>query len=219
MTDPCKYFIAKTFAHMAGGLAITTLSASHPILYNAISTRINPILLIIIWLIVLLLVFYVLQHMPANTALKYIVAIIAFLLVGQLSGNSFTRLESEDLLYRVFFLTTAVFVALVCVGLYDNQNYLSLQPYLFAVLIGLILAEIVLYLIELFRPFQKKTFLRINTIFSFIFVGIFSLYAVVNMQVLKDNASRCKTNPDFINESLSLFFTYINLFQNIGNIQ
>ena len=219
MTDPCKYFIAKTFAHMAGGLAITTLSASHPILYNAISARINPILLIIIWLIVLLLVFYVLQHMPANTALKYIVAIIAFLLVGQLSGNSFTRLESEDLLYRVFFLTTAVFVALVCVGLYDNQNYLSLQPYLFAVLIGLILAEIVLYLIELFRPFQKKTFLRINTIFSFIFVGIFSLYAVVNMQVLKDNASRCKTNPDFINESLSLFFTYINLFQNIGNIQ
>lgn len=218
MTEPCKYFIAKTFAHMAGGLAITTLSASHPILYNAISARVPLIASFIIWIIGLLLVFYILQHMPANTALKYLVAIIAFLLVGQLSGNTFTRLENEDLLYRVFFLTTAVFVALVCVGLYDNQNYLSLQPYLFAVLIGLILAEIVLYLIELLKPFQKKTFLRIHTIFTFIFVGIFSLYAVVNMQVLKDNAARCKSNPDFINESLSLFLTYVNLFQNIGNL-
>ena len=219
MTEPCKYFIAKTFAHMAGGLAITTLSASHPILYNAISAHVHPILSFIIWLIAVLLVFYVLQQMPPNTALKYLVAVIAFILVGQLSGNTFTRLESEDLLYRVFFLTTAVFIALVCVGLYDNQNYLSLQPYLFAVLIGLILAEIVLYVIELFRPFQQKTFLRINTIFTFIFVGVFSLYAIVNMQVLKDNAARCVAQPDFINESLSLFFTYINLFQNIGNLQ
>ena len=216
---PCKYFISKTFAHMVGGLTITTLSASHPIIYNLISQHLSPIILFILWLIVILFVFYVLQNMPANTPLKYFVAAIAFFLVGQLSANTYTRLENDDLLYRVFFLTTGVFIALACVGLYDNQNYLSLQPYLFAVLIGLILAEIVLYIIDVFKPFQKKMFLSIHTIFTFIFVGVFSLYAVVNMQVLKDNAARCQAAPDFINESLSLFFTYINLFQNIGNLE
>ena len=219
MTEPCKYFIAKTFAHVAGGLAITTISASYPILYTAIAAHIHPILLFIIWFISIIFIFYILQQIQPNTALKYIVAIIAFFLIGQLSGNTYTRLENEDVLYRVFFLTTAVFIGLMFIGFIDNQNYLSLQPYLIAAIIGLILAEITLYIIELIRSFQQKTFLRINVIFSFLFVGIFSLYAVVNMQVLKDNSARCVAQPDFINESLSLFFTYINLFQNIGNLQ
>jgi len=203
---------------MATGLAITTISAAHPILYNAVAKLMPPICAFILWIVVMLGGFYILGLFPSNSVAKYAAAAILAALIGQISGNTYTRLENEDILYRMFFLTTGIFIALLLIGLYDNQNFLSLRPYLFAVLIGLILSELVLYLIEMLDPLKSANLLGLNTLFTFISVGIFSLYSVVNMQVLKDHAKMCVGSPDYINEAQALFLTYINLFQNISSL-
>jgi FtsH-binding integral membrane protein len=217
-SNPCNYFIAKTFGHVVGALAITTASAANPVIYNEVAKVMNPLMAAIFWIFAAIISFLIIGLFPPNSPLKYAMAALSAIIIGQLSGNNFTRLENENLLFRVFFLTTGVFVAMMLVGIYDNQNFLALQSYLVATIIGLIVAELILYFIELFNPQAQANLLGLNTLLTFISVGVFSIYAVTNMQNLKDRAKSCSGQPDFIAESQGLFMTYVNLFQNISNI-
>lgn len=216
--NPCDYFIAKTFGHIVGALLIATASATKPVIYNAVASKMNGLMAAILWMIITIFSFILIGVFPPNSPAKYGMAILSAIIIGQLSGNTFTRLQNKDLLFRVLFLTTGVFTAMMLIGIYDNQNFLGLQSYLIVTLIGLIIAELILYLIDVLNPQVGADLVGLNALMTFIAVGIFSIYGVANMQNLKAHAKSCGGQPDYVGEAQGLFMTYINLFQNISNI-
>lgn len=80
--------------------------------------------------------------------------------------------------------------------------------YLFIGLIGLIVARVV----EMFIT-KKETRSKMSKIISYVAVVIFSLYVMYDTKKIIKHAKHC-VNPDYINESISIFLDSLNLFQN-----
>jgi FtsH-binding integral membrane protein len=217
MATSCKHFIAKTFAHTAVGVGIAAVSAEYPVLFNTLKDSLHSsgwtAFLLAITSIALI---FVLPGLPANTPLKYVAAATFAYLIGQLSGTLVERLDEQNILARTLFLATGVFVGMVLVGLYDKNNMLGFGPYLFGALIGLIVAQIILFILTATSAIQKEQFFQGRKLLSFFGVGLFSLFAAYDTQVVKLHARLCKKQGDYVNESLGLFLDFVNLFQDIG---
>lgn len=215
----CKYFIAKTFAHIAGGLAVTAVSAQYPIFYNVLFQffsamgGIGAIIGIIVIVLLPLISYFFVLFAPPNTIVKYAMAVIFVFLIGQISGPLVSTLEKDNLLGRVLLLTTGLFLGMMAVGFYDSQNMLKYHSYVIGALIGLIFVELILDLVIFTNVESSQTPMRVIT---FIGIGIFAMLTGIDVQVLKEHAKICSGSPDYVKESLSLFLDYINLFQKIG---
>ena len=210
----CKYFIAKTFAHIAGGLTITAVSAQYPVLLDALVSNLGGFGVLIL-VILQFVCYFVLVAVPPNTIYKYIAAFVFVYIIGQITGPMVKALEKDNLLIRVLALTTGVFLGMMAIGFYDSQNMLKYQFYVIGALIGLIIIEIILNVLIYTGSVTTNTPMRVLT---FIGVGIFALLTGTDIQVLKEHAKACTNSPDYVNESISLFLDYINLFQKIGFI-
>jgi len=217
MDTTCKHFIAKTFAHTAVGIGIAAVSAEYPVLFNALENSLGSsgwaALLIFIAPFALI---FVLPALPANSPLKYVAAISFAYIIGQLSGTLVQTLDEQNILARTLFLATGVFVGMVLVGLYDKNNMLGFGPYLFGALIGLIIAQIILFILTATTTIQKEQYFEGRKLLSFFGVGLFSLFAAYDTQVIKVLARKCKKRGDYINASLGLFLDFLNLFQYLG---
>ena len=217
MAANCKHFIAKTFAHTAVGVGIAAVSAEYPVLFNALEDSLGSsgwtALLIFIASFALI---FVLPALPANTPLKYVAAISFAYLIGQLSGPLVETLDEQNILARTLFLATGVFVGMVLVGLYDKNNLLGFGPYLLGALIGLIVAQFILFILTATTTIQKEQYFEGRKLLSFFGVGLFSLFAAYDTQVVKLHARQCKKQGDYVNESLGLFLDFLNLFQYLG---
>ena len=213
----CKYFIAKTFAHTAVGVGIAAFSAEYPVLFNVLKDNLNSggwaALLIFIASFALI---WFLPGMSANTPLKYVAAVSFAYLVGQMSGPLVERLDEQNILARTLFLATGVFVGMVAVGIYDKNNLLGFGPYLIGALLGLILAQIILFILTATTTIQKEQYFEGRKILSFFGVGLFSLFAAYDTQLVKLHARQCKKRGDYVNESIGLFLDFVNLFQYLG---
>ena len=159
---------------------------------------------------------FVLPALPANSPLKYVAAISFAYIIGQLSGTLVQTLDEQNILARTLFLATGVFVGMVLVGLYDKNNMLGFGPYLFGALIGLIIAQIILFILTATTTIQKEQYFEGRKLLSFFGVGLFSLFAAYDTQVIKVLARKCKKQGDYINASLGLFLDFLNLFQYLG---
>jgi hypothetical protein len=217
MATTCKYFIAKTFAHTAVGVGIAAVSADNPVLFNALEDGLqNPgWAAFLIFLASIALIWFI-PGMSSNTPLKYVAAVSFAYLIGQLSGPLVERLDEQNILARTLFLATGVFVGMVAVGIYDKNNLLGFGPYLFGALIGLIIAQLILFILTATTTIQKEQYFEGRKLLSFFGVALFSLFAAYDTQVVKLHARQCKKRGDYINESLGLFLDFVNLFQNLG---
>jgi len=213
----CKYFIAKTFAHTAAGVGIAAISATNPALFNALEDSLqSPVwATLLVFLASIALVWFI-PGMSSNTPLKYVAAVSFAYLIGQLSGPLVERLDEQNILARTLFLATGVFVGMVAVGIYDKNNLLGFGPYLFGALVGLIIAQLILFILTATTTIQKEQYFEGRKLLSFFGVGLFSLLAAYDTQVVKLHARQCKKRGDYINESLGLFLDFVNLFQNLG---
>ena len=213
----CKYFIAKTFAHTAVGIGIAAVSAEYPVLFTALQKQLHSAswssFLILLSAIVLV---FVLPWIAPNTPLKYVAAVALAYLLGQMSGPLVKVLDERNILARTLFLATGVFVGMVLVGFYDSNNLLGFGPYLFGALLGLILAQFILFILEATTTIQKQQYFQGAKVLSFFGTALFSLFAAYDTQVVKLHARTCKKQGDYIEESMGLFLDFINLFQNIG---
>jgi FtsH-binding integral membrane protein len=217
MASSCKYFIAKTFAHTAAGIGIAAISADNPVLYAALKKQLRGSGLseIIIFVATIALVF-ILPVLTPNTPLKYAAAIAFSFLIGQMSGPLVKALDEKNILARTLFLATGVFVGMVLVGLYDKNNMLGFGPYLLGALLGLIIAQLILFALEATTAIKKQQYFQGAKVLSFFGIGLFSLFAAYDTQVVKMHARTCKKQADYIEESTGLFLDFVNLFQKIG---
>ena len=213
----CKYFIAKTFAHTAVGVGIAAISAENPVLFNALEDSLqSPGWAALLVFIASFALIWFIPGMSSNTPLKYVAAISFAYLMGQLSGPLVERLDEQNILARTLFLATGVFVGMVLVGIYDKNNMLGFGPYLFGALIGLIVAQLILFILTATTTIQKEQYFEGRKLLSFFGVALFSLFTAYDTQVVKLHARQCKKRGDYINESLGLFLDFVNLFQYLG---
>ena len=139
--------------------------------------------------------------------------------IGQVIKPYVSRLKDKGTLTRILALTTGVFVGMMALGFYDSMNLLGFGPYLFAGLVGLIMAQ--LLLIGLGSPEEKREGFKFLNFFG---VALFAAFTAYDVQVLRAGAASCrsvqkkfKTDPDYPAESLGLYLDFINLFGRIGN--
>jgi FtsH-binding integral membrane protein len=144
-----------------------------------------------------------------------VLAIVFAALIGQILTKFVKRLEDMKILKEVLVTVAGIFLALTAVGFYDNQNILGFGVYLFAALLGLIVARAIL-LLGLLGGAPTQSISSINTALSWFGTVLFSIYVAYDTQRIKED-SRLK-KKDYINSSMGLFLDAINLFENVGDI-
>jgi FtsH-binding integral membrane protein len=213
----CKYFFGKVFAHLAGALAVSAASAEYSNLGAELLGNSSVLIKFLVNVAIAIgLLYGVYLTQPGGIA-KYAFFIAFAFWIGQTLKPYVERLQDKGTLTRILILTTGVFAAMTALGFYDSGNFLGLGPYLFAGLIGLILAQVVL--LALGTPEEKRKGIQWLNLFG---VALFSLFTVYDIQVLRVNARLCKSGknspfqPDYPVESLGIYLDFINLFSNVG---
>ena len=139
--------------------------------------------------------------------------------MGQILKPYVIKLQDKGTLTRTLVLTTGVFLGMMALGFYDSMNLLGFGPYLFAGLIGLIAAQ--LLLLSFGTDKEKKEGVKYLNLFG---VALFAVFTAYDVQVLRAGAASCrkiqkifKRDPDYPAESLGLYLDFINLFERLGD--
>jgi FtsH-binding integral membrane protein len=201
---PPKFFVPIVYLHLLAGTGVTFASSEYPM-------GSGPFYNIGIVVGSFACLFALLQMSPGP--LKYAVAALMCAFLGQTLAPLMKKLGYEKLLAQTLIGTLGVFGAMSAIGFYDNQNLLGFGPYLFAALVGLLLAR--LGAAFLAPPEEAKT---ANTIFSWVGAILFAAYTAYDTQRLKKDA-KAKASPDYIESSLDLYLDFLNLFQSIGSLE
>jgi FtsH-binding integral membrane protein len=199
-------FIGITYLHLLAGLGVTAVSAVNPVYKSNIALIIEAVLSIALLLIVLIL--------PPGP-LKYIVFVAFSFVLGQMLSNYVKDLQDKNILIDVLATVAGIFLAMTAVGFYDNQNILGFGVYLFAALIGLVIARLAI-LVGVVGGAPTKALSSVNYALSWFGTILFTVYVAYDTQRLKEDARMKK--KDYINSSLGLFLDAINLFRNVGDI-
>jgi FtsH-binding integral membrane protein len=202
----CPYFIANTFIHLFSGLLLTGLSTEHPIMNEQDKKPITQFIMGLFSIFLLLMIFQVEVGL-----LKYGLFALFCFLFGQIINGFVKRLDKVAVLSDTLFIVGAIFVTMTVVGIYDKGNMLAWSAYLYAGLLGLLCATI----ISMF--FSTKERSDASVWISRFVVLLFTLYIGYDVQVLKLHAKKCKSEPDYVNESMNLYLDVLNLFTGVGN--
>jgi FtsH-binding integral membrane protein len=212
----CKYYFGKVFAHLAGALAVSAASAEYSNLGEDLLGGTSPLINMLLSLGILIGLLFGTRLTPPGGIPKYALFIAFAFWMGQTLKPYVERLDDKGTLTRVLILTSGVFAAMTALGFYDSGNFLGLGAYLFAGLIGLIIAQVLVLLLG--TPEEKKKGLQWLNLFG---VALFSLFTAYDIQVLRVNAKLCRTTkkfqPDYPVESLGIYLDFINLFVRLGD--
>jgi FtsH-binding integral membrane protein len=218
----CSNYVGKTMAHLAGGLAVAAATSKIPAAETVVealgggpAARIG---LFIGYLVALFGLIFALRMVPVGGPAQYALALAFVFLMGQTVKPLLDRLDQKDELARVLTLTTGVFVGMMALAYFGPVRFLGLGGFLFAGLVGLILGEIVWMVLQATDVVTGKTAAVGDKVFSWLGVGLFTLYTAYDTQRIKENAKRCRGRGDYINESLGLFLDFTNLFVNLADL-
>ena len=146
---------------------------------------------------------------------KYMLAIAFAVVLGQILTKFVKKLEDKKTLDDVLITVAGIFLAMTVVGFYDNQNILGFGVYLFAALISLIVARLLL-IFGLLGGASSESVSSLNTVLSWFGTALFTVYVAYDTQRIKEDARRKR--KDYINSSMGLFLDALNLFTNVGDI-
>jgi len=206
----CPYFIASTFAHLFGGFIVTGISTENPLIPDLDKKPITGIFGVLVTLVLLVAVSF-----SDPGPFKYIVFGMFCVTLGQILSGLVKHLQQDQILSRTLILVGTIFATMTIVGFADKGNMLSWEKYLYAGLIGLVLATVG---IAIFTKPDKETS-SLKRVISWLIVILFTMFIGYDVQVLKENAKSCKSNPDYIQESMNLYLDFMNIFQGIGAIK
>ena len=147
----------------------------------------------------------------------FFVAFAAF--IGQ-SEHAFVELDSQKgVLTDILITVASIFAAMTALGFIDQQNLLGVGPYLFAGLVGLILAQVAVFLYQYFGGQSEAV--NVDTTWKWLAAfgaALFTVYIAYDTQRLKRDAAYSKT-PNYPRDSLSLFLDIVNLFNDLSILQ
>lgn len=219
----CQNYMAKTFAHLAGGVGLAAAFSRIPAAEVFLDTVGNgPAAKIGIFLFYIFATFallFALRAVPVGSLTQYSIAIAFVFIISQTLKPLLDRLDQKDQLSHVLTLTTGVFLGMAALAYFGPVKFLGIGGFLFAGLLGLILGEIIWLVLEVTGTIPDRVSATGNKIFSWIGVGIFSLYTAYDTQRIKVRAAVCRDKGDYINESLALFLDFVNLFSNVAQLQ
>jgi FtsH-binding integral membrane protein len=211
----CDHYYGKVFAHVAGALGIAAVSAEHFDISGWMHQSIlMPILSFTLDLVISLILLFGIFWAEPGSIFQYILFIAFAFWLGQSLHLLVSKLETKQKLKQVLVLTVGIFLGMMAIGFYDNQNTLGFGAYFMASLLGLIVAQIFLIF------FYSK---EAQSIISFFGAFLFSLLVVYDTQIIKKNKKVCNVllkqgiKPNFPKESLGLFLDFINLFTNLSH--
>jgi len=210
----CDHYYGKVFAHVAGALGIAAVSAEHFDISGSLQQSFSmQILSAFLNLGVALILLFGIFWTEAGSVFQYVLFVAFAFWLGQSLHLLVSKLEKKQKLKQVLVLTVGIFLGMMAIGFYDNQNTLGFRAYFIAALAGLIIAQIFLIF------FYSK---EAQSIIAFVGSCLFSLLVVYDTQVIKKNKQVCNVNlkrgikPNFPKESLGLFLDFINLFTNLS---
>lgn len=212
----CDHYYGKVFAHLAGGMGITALSAEYSNLGSKLVPG-SPITSAFVLLGISIAIIFGMNYAAPGGILIYILyAALAFAL-GQMIKPMVQRAEKNHQLVHILTLVTGLFVGMMAIGFYDNQHILGFGPYLLVALLGLIVAELVWFLVA--SPEQYKQSQSYSALFGII---LFSFFTVYHTQVIKKRAQICRAEvnrgnpPNYPVYSLLFLLDYVNLFTDMS---
>ena len=217
MALSCNAYFGKVFAHLAGAMAVAAASAETVNITTDMLKGMSPFAVNIINAIITFLLLFGVMLLPPGSPLKYIAFAGFAVMIGQIIQPLVKDLVEKGSLTRILSLTTGVFVGMMALGFYDKQNLLGFGPFLLAGLIGLIIAQIAVYIFA--SPEQKE---KAVNVFGIIGVGLFAVFTAYDVQLLKRSAKWCRKfkkagfSPDYPRASLGLFLDFVNLFGAMG---
>jgi FtsH-binding integral membrane protein len=185
-----------TYLHLTGALALTAVSSEYPI-------AISPMVVIIEFLAIIALIFLIIPARPGPY--KYFLFAVFLILIGQTLSPLVDKYQAKGTLREVLFSVAGIFLAMTAVGFLDNQNILGFGPYLFAALLGLIIARIILLFTQDYSVNSEKA----NSFLNFFATALFAIYVAYDTQLLKEKQRK---PYDYVNSSMGLFLDIINLF-------
>lgn len=211
----CPNFIAFTYLHLAAASVVSAFVARYDIL-GRVGIDMKKWYILLILLILSLALVTVLVYMKPGP-LKYLVFAIFVFCIGTSFRDLAERLDQKDLLLDVLATVSTIFVAMTALGFYDKQNILGFSSYLFAGLVGLVLARLGVGVAS-FMGAPTANVSGVNQVLSIFGSLLFSVYLAYDTQMLKRMAATCRGNPDYIQGALGLYLDIINLFANVGDL-
>jgi FtsH-binding integral membrane protein len=193
-------FIGLTYLHLTAALILTAVSSEYPLPKSPFVTIAEVIALFVI-------IFMLTAAKPGPY--KYVLFAAFCLLIGQLISSKVDKLQEKGTLRNVLASVGGIFVAMSVVGFLDNQNILGFGGYLFAALVGLIIARIALMVADMAGS-DSMDFTKINTLLNWFATILFSFYVAYDTQRLKDKT--VQRGKDYVDASLGLFLDILNLF-------
>lgn len=214
----CDFYFGKVFAHLAGALVVSAVSAES-IDASAYMETGSKLLDFVLQLGILFALIWGIFITAPGSPLKYALFVTFAFYLGQILKPLFKQLQAKDKLTQVLLMTTGVFVGMMAIGFYDKQNILGFGPYLMAGLIGLIIARLLVGALGTAAE-QKAS----NSYMDIIGVALFAVFTAYDVQVLKQGSKFCRMlnrkgiKPDYPRDSLGLYLDFLNLFTNIGDL-
>lgn len=206
----CPHFIAATFAHVAGGLALASVGASAvpAAATEGVAAKVTLLATLFggMWLLTTM----------APGALKYALAAAWALAMGILLRGAVDHARAGGLLPQLLAGTLGATLAMAALGLYDQGGLLGLGAYLFAALLGLIVARFGVLWAAAAGAKREEVAPWVQGL-GWAGVALFSLLLAHDVAVLKHAEPRCgnaakRGRPDYVAEALSIFLDVINLF-------
>lgn len=185
-----------TYLHLTGALALTAVSSEYPL-----ST--SPIVSLVEFVAIIAIIFLITGAKPGPY--KYFLFAAFAILIGQTLAPLVDKFQAKGELREVLVSVAGIFLAMTAVGFLDNQNILGFGPYLFAALLGLVLARIIL----LFTQGSQADLTKANSLLNWFATGLFAVYVAYDTQALKQTQRK---PYDYVNSSMGLFLDIINLF-------
>ena len=152
-----------------------------------------------------------------GTALQYLFFVAFAAFIGQLEHATVEADKEKGVLTYILITVACIFAAMTALGFIDNQNLLGMGPYLFAGLIGLIVAQFAVIAYQ-YVGGQNTTVSTTWKWLSGFGTALFTVFIAYDTQRLKRDAAYSKT-PNYPRDSLSLFLDIVNLFNSVSNLQ
>ena len=203
------------YLHLLGVIAVTAASAEMPIqmIQNAPTSGTSGMLIqALVWGAILGLTFPLVWMSPGP--LKYIVFTVYAVILGQMMVPLVKLLQDEDLLRSTLISTGGIFGGMTILSFLAPARSLSMGPYLFAALLGLICAQFIGFFAGVTDAVSATTLKPVQRIAAWVGTGLFALYVAHDTQVMRVRVSA--PSPDYVAASIDLYLDILNLFSELG---